>query len=53
MLQYQPLRQNILLHLIKFTKEIPDAKVKEKELVDISNICNPVKNFDLNTNFAV
>ena len=49
MLQYQPLRQNILLHLIKFTKEIPDAKVKK----GLSNICNPVKNFDLNTNFAV
>ena len=52
MLQYQRLRQNILLHLIKFTKKIPDAKAK-KGLVDISNICNPVKNFDLNTNFAV
>ena len=33
----------------KFTSKILDAKKKEKELVDKSNISNLVKNSDLNT----
>ena len=34
----------------KFTSDILDAKMKEKELDDKSNISNLAKNSDLNTN---
>ena len=36
----------------KFTKEILDAKIKEKKLVDQSDICNLVRNSDLSTKLA-
>ena len=36
----------------KFTKDILDAKIKEKELVDKSDIFNLIKIFDLNTKLA-
>ena len=37
----------------KFTKEALDAMTKQKELVNKSNISNPVKNFNLNTKLAI
>ena len=37
---------------IKFTKEILDAKITEKELVDKSDIPNLVKNSGFNKNLA-
>ena len=36
----------------KFTKELLDAKVKEKELLDKSDISNLVQNSNLNTKLA-
>ena len=36
----------------KFTGDIFDAKIKQKELVNKSDICNLVKNSDLNTILA-
>ena len=49
MLTHWAMRQNILLHLILITSERLDMKLKEKGLVDKSNISNLVKNYDLNT----
>ena len=43
------MRQNISLHLTLITSERLDMKLKEKGLVDKSNISNLVKNYDLNT----
>ena len=43
------MRQNISLHLTLITSERLDMKLKEKGLVDKSNISNLVKNDDLNT----
>ena len=36
----------------KFTSDILDAKMKQKELVNKSNISNLIKNSDTNTNLA-
>ena len=36
----------------KFTNDLLDAKIKQKELVNKSDISNLVKNSDLNTNIA-
>ena len=37
----------------KFTSDILDAKIKQKELVSKSNISNLVKNSELNTKLAI
>ena len=36
----------------KFTSDVPDAKIKQKEWVNKSDISNLVKNSDLNTKLA-
>ena len=53
MLKYQTLRENsLLLDYNKFTSDIFDAKIKQKELVDKPHISNLAKNSDLNTKLA-
>ena len=53
MLKYQTLRENsLLLDYNKFTSDIIDAKIKQKELVDKPHISNLAKNSDLNTKLA-
>lgn len=37
----------------KSTKNIHDARVKEKQLANISDISNLVRNFDLSTKLAI